>query len=125
MAKRIFTSIALLILIAVTSFPVYAAFPGELYDNDEFDFSVPEGLESRVKFWKKVYTQYSTQHAIIHDIDDLNVIYDVVYLGDKPLSSRQRRRKLRPYIRKYKKILRKLARQKDYNNLDYEEERIY
>ena len=73
---------------------------------------------------KKVYTQYSTQHAIIHDQNNLDIIYDVVYLGDKKLSSRARHRKLKPHIRKYKRTLRKLARIKNRVNLTPEEERI-
>ncbi|MDH5457745.1 MAG: LysM peptidoglycan-binding domain-containing protein [Nitrospinota bacterium] len=81
-------------------------------------------MESRVNFWKKVYTQYSTHHAIIHDEDNLDIIYDVVYLGEKSLSSRARHRKLKPHIRKFQKTLRKLARIKNRVNLTPEEERI-
>jgi membrane-bound lytic murein transglycosylase D len=105
--------------------PASATFPGELYNTDEFDFTVPVGLESRVDFWKKVYTQYSTRHVIIHDQDNLDIIYDVVYMGERTLSSRARNRKLRPHLRKYKTILRKLARVKNTINLTPEEERIY
>ncbi len=82
-------------------------------------------MESRVNFWKKVYTQYSTQHVLIHDQDNLDIIYKVVYIGDKVLSSRGRDRKLRPHIRKIKKTLRKLARVKNIDNLNPEEVRIY
>ena len=105
--------------------PAIAAFPGETYTSEEFDFTVPSGMESRVNFWKKVYTQYSTHHVLIHDQDNLDIIYKVVYIGDKVLSSRGRDRKLRPHIRKIKKTLRKLARVKNVDNLNPEEERIY
>ncbi len=115
--------IAILTLIWIGVSPASATFPGE-FETDEFDFTVPAALESRVNFWKKVYTQYSTQHAIIHDQDNLDIIYDVVYLGDRVLSSRARHRKLKPHVRKYKKILRKLARIKNRVNLTPEEERI-
>ena len=37
--------------------------------NAERPFSVPSGLESRVNFWKLVYSKYTTNHAIIHDED--------------------------------------------------------
>jgi len=115
--------IAILSLIWIGVSPASATFPGE-FETDEFDFTVPAALESRVNFWKKVYTQYSTQHAIIHDQNNLDIIYDVVYLGDRVLSSRARHRKLKPHVRKYKKILRKLARIKNRVNLTPEEERI-
>ncbi|MDH5761574.1 MAG: LysM peptidoglycan-binding domain-containing protein [Nitrospinota bacterium] len=105
--------------------PAFATFPGELNNTDDFDFTVPVGLESRVDFWKKVYTQYSTRHVIIHDQDNLDIIYDVVYMGDETLSSRARNRKLRPHLNKYKTILRKLARIKNIIDLTPEEERVY
>ncbi len=126
MAKSIFIrAIAILCLIGVGVSPATAAFPGETYTSEDFDFTVPAGMESRVNFWKKVYTQYSTQHVIIHDQNNLDIIYDIVYLGDQVLSSKARDRKLRPNIRKFKKILRKLARIKNTDNLNPEEERLY
>ncbi|MCZ6513703.1 MAG: lytic transglycosylase domain-containing protein, partial [Nitrospinae bacterium] len=126
MAKSIFIrAIAILCFIGMGVTPAIAAFPGETYTSEEFDFTVPSGMESRVNFWKKVYTQYSTHHVLIHDQDNLDIIYKVVYMGDKVLSSRGRDRKLRPHIRKIKKTLRKLARVKNVDNLNPEEERIY
>jgi len=35
------------------------------------------GLEQRVDFWKKVYTQYGENDLIIHDLFRVNLIYDV------------------------------------------------
>src|SRR4030095_3243983 len=35
------------------------------------------GLEQRVNFWKKVYTQYGENDLIIHDLFRVNLIYDV------------------------------------------------
>jgi membrane-bound lytic murein transglycosylase D len=116
--------IVILSLVWIGISPASATFPGE-FETDTFDFTVPTGLESRVNFWKKVYTQYSTHHAIIHDEDNLDIIYDVVYLGNKTLSSRARHRKLKPHIRKLRKTLRKLARIKNRVNLTPEEERIF
>jgi peptidoglycan lytic transglycosylase D len=115
--------VAVLSLVWIGASPALATFPGE-FTTEEFDFTVPVALESRVNFWKKVYTQYSTQHAIIHDQDNLDIIYDVVYLGDKALSSRARHRKLKPHVRKFKRILRKLSRIKNRVNLTPEEDRI-
>jgi membrane-bound lytic murein transglycosylase D len=36
-----------------------------------------QGLESRVEFWKKVFTQYGQDDVIIHDKYHVNLIYDV------------------------------------------------
>ena len=115
--------VAVLSLIWVGVSPAYATFPGE-FETEEFDFTVPAALESRVNFWKKVYTEYSTKHAVIHDQNNLEIIYDVVYLGEKTLSSRARHRKLRPHIRKFRRILRKLANVKNRVDMTPEEDRI-
>jgi len=36
-----------------------------------------QGLEDRIEFWKKVYTQYGADDIIIHDRVHVNLIYDV------------------------------------------------
>lgn len=36
-----------------------------------------EGLEPRVDFWKKIYTQYGQDDLVIHDTYRVNLIYDV------------------------------------------------
>src|SRR5262249_60235889 len=41
-----------------------------------------QGLEGRVEFWKKVYTQYGTDDVIIHDRLHVNLIYDVATEDD-------------------------------------------
>src|SRR5229473_2566668 len=42
-----------------------------------------QGLESRVDFWKKVYTQYGEDDVIIHDRVHPNLIYDIAGRGDQ------------------------------------------
>jgi membrane-bound lytic murein transglycosylase D len=42
-----------------------------------------QGLENRIEFWKKVYTQYGTDDVIIHDRIHVNLIYDVATKGDQ------------------------------------------
>jgi membrane-bound lytic murein transglycosylase D len=42
-----------------------------------------QGLENRIEFWKKVYTQYGTNDVIIHDRIHVNLIYDVAAKGDQ------------------------------------------
>jgi len=41
-----------------------------------------EGLENRIDFWKKVYTQYGENDVIIHDRVRVNLIYDVAVRGE-------------------------------------------
>jgi membrane-bound lytic murein transglycosylase D len=42
-----------------------------------------EGLENRIEFWKKVYTQYGEDDVIIHDRIRVNLIYDVAVRGEQ------------------------------------------
>ena len=41
-------------------------------------FAVPKGMEKKVQFWVDVYSKYSTEQGIIHDVDDVEKIYEVV-----------------------------------------------
>jgi len=42
-----------------------------------------QGLENRIEFWKKVYTQYGENDVIIHDRVHVNLIYDVAARGEQ------------------------------------------
>ncbi len=42
----------------------------------------PENLKPNVEFWKKVYTFYNSDQIIIHDTDDLRIIYEVIDLDN-------------------------------------------
>src|SRR5881397_2871605 len=42
-----------------------------------------QGLENRVEFWKKVFTQYGEDDVIIHDRIHVNLIYDVAIRDDQ------------------------------------------
>jgi membrane-bound lytic murein transglycosylase D len=44
-----------------------------------------QGLESRIEFWKKVYTQYGADDIVIHDRTHVNLIYDVAREDDVDL----------------------------------------
>ena len=41
-----------------------------------------DGLENRVEFWKKVFTQYGEDDIIVHDRFHVNLIYDVASESD-------------------------------------------
>lgn len=42
-----------------------------------------QGLENRIEFWKKVYTQYGLDDVIVHDRIHVNLIYDVAAKGEQ------------------------------------------
>ncbi|QDK39828.1 lytic murein transglycosylase [Bdellovibrio sp. NC01] len=45
-------------------------------------FAVPKGMEKQVQFWVDVYSKYSTTQGVIHDMDDVGIVYEVVDLKD-------------------------------------------
>jgi peptidoglycan lytic transglycosylase D len=47
-----------------------------------------QGLESRIEFWKKIYTQYGADDIVIHDRTHVNLIYDVATEDDVDLKVR-------------------------------------
>lgn len=103
----------------------HASFSYETHTLSKYHFTTPPGLADEVNFWKKIYSEYTTQHAVIHDMRDLGIVYEVVYLGDKPLSRRAKERKLDKIKDKYKSILRRIAKTKNKSSLKGEELRIY
>lgn len=84
-------------------------------------FPVPAQIESNVDFWTKIYSQYSTNHVVIHDKDDLSIIYDVVNLNDyypDSLNIASRWKIVEEIKSSYRQILQKLAELKTPTNLD-------
>ena len=80
----------------------HASFAPKSNSINKYNFTTPAGLNAEVNFWKKIYSEYTTRHAVIHDMRNLGVVYEVVYLGSKPLSRRVKERKLDRKREKYK-----------------------
>ncbi|QPJ66010.1 MAG: LysM peptidoglycan-binding domain-containing protein [Candidatus Nitrohelix vancouverensis] len=109
---------------AFLSLPAQASLP-KLQPADETHFAIPHGFEDRVAFWVDVYSKHSTSHAIVHDSNDLSIVYEVVDLGSNRLSRRERDRITDKVKAGYKKILRKLARAKNFTGLSNKEMAVY
>jgi membrane-bound lytic murein transglycosylase D len=45
-------------------------------------FPVDAAMRTRVDFWKKVYTDVTSQESFLHDSEDLSVIYEKISYGD-------------------------------------------
>ncbi|HEX9973257.1 MAG TPA: LysM peptidoglycan-binding domain-containing protein [bacterium] len=107
MVQRSYFYIAILIIVFFTpAFPIAAA---ENQDN----FPVPEILKPNVDFWIKVYTLYSSEQIVIHDTENLNIIYQVVDSKDISDGNKNSSKKLREQAEKakqfYRNILLKLS----------------
>jgi membrane-bound lytic murein transglycosylase D len=70
-----------------------------------------EVIKPNVSFWIKIYSHYPSTRAIVHDSDDLDIIYDVIDLepAEQPGSRKINRRRMKAASRRYESILKRLA----------------
>ncbi len=76
-------------------------------------FPVPEAIRSNVEFWKKIYTVYPTTSMVLHDMEDMSVIYEAVDFSkgnDVNLTYRQQVQKANQIKDEYAALLRSWAR---------------
>jgi membrane-bound lytic murein transglycosylase D len=96
-------------------------------------FKVPAGLEHQVNFWIDIYSKYSTHKGVIHDAENLDVVYDEVDFkdieSDESLSNRQKEKRKKKLVEQKKKeiseTLLKLAKVTDPAPLSDSEKRIW
>lgn len=77
----------------------------ELSTPDANLFHVPSSLQTNVNFWKRIYSEFTTSQVVVHDKDNLNVIYDVVDIGSGSYGNKMRKGKVNEVRRKYRAIL--------------------
>lgn len=46
----------------------------------EAAFTTPKGMEKQVQFWVDIYSKYTTDQGVIHDMDNVEKVYEVVDL---------------------------------------------
>lgn len=61
--------------------PNYKAQDGALGWSSDV-FKVPVGMESRVQFWKDIYTKYTSDQGVLHDSLYVGIIYEDVDFSD-------------------------------------------
>ena len=74
-------------------------------------FPVYGSIRPNISFWKKIYSEYSTTQGVIHDKQNLGIVYDVIELEDRdrPGNGEINRDRIKAAKKKYKLILAKLA----------------
>jgi membrane-bound lytic murein transglycosylase D len=70
----------------------------------------PNSLKSDVAFWKKVFTEYNRQQYIVHDSENLGIIYKVVTF-DSTCRESQRERQLEKIKNEIKRTLLHMAKE--------------
>ncbi len=73
-----------------------------------------DAIRSNVRFWERIFAEYTTTTAVFHDRNDLSIIYEAVPLLDPSLpgASRINRTYLTALKKKYATVLNELARGK-------------
>lgn len=70
-------------------------------------FTVPPGLRKRVDFWKRIYTEFTTQQMVMHDTLYPEIVYGVVdisgILPDPSVPHRKRMREINKFLKEEKK----------------------
>ena len=97
-------------VILTTVFAVAVLFMDARAESDIFP--VPSVIEPNVSFWKKIYTEYSSNRGVIHDSRKLNIIYGVIELVDPDRfgGRKTNKNRIKKTKKKYKAILAKLMR---------------
>jgi len=88
---------------------------------DESPFLRPTELEPDIAFWRRVYTEVTTEGGLLHDQDDLGIVYEVMKLPSD-LSQKQRQKRIEDVKKKYSRILDRLA--SGATDLSEEEQRV-
>jgi membrane-bound lytic murein transglycosylase D len=71
-------------------------------------FVRPAELERDVAFWRRVYTEVTTEGGFLHDPEDLSVVYEVLKIPSD-ISPKQRSKRIDDAKKKYARILDRLA----------------
>ena len=115
-AKRhIVKPLAVLLLWALCFFeatpsPVFAALTESAHSSDA-QFPLYPAIKPNVDFWVDIFTKYSKAHGVIHDINNLSIVYEVVTLdpSETVLAANTNKTVKTEAIRKYREMLLKLA----------------
>jgi membrane-bound lytic murein transglycosylase D len=82
-------------------------------------FPMPEVIKPNVDFWKNIYAKYSEDEVVIHDSEDLEIVYQVVNMKSLfrgvDVSHRLQWKKIELIKKQYKSILLSLARRRNLN----------
>ncbi len=79
----------------------------EVLGNEKNVFAPPANMKESVQFWISVYTDYTSQQGLLHDIDNLDVVYEKVDFEfinkNSTLTERQKSKAREKYIDERKK----------------------
>ncbi len=91
--------------------PVFAAFTESTHSSDA-EFPLYPIIKPNVDFWVNMFTKYSKAHGVIHDINNLSIVYEVVTLdpSETVFAANTNKTVKTAAIMKYREILLKLSK---------------
>jgi membrane-bound lytic murein transglycosylase D len=95
---------------------------------DSAVFPRPSALSRAVHFWKQIFAVYGTDRVVVHDSEDLGIVYGVEGLGARTDTGRERQRQQaqEAVLNRYQRAAERLARGVgDTASLAGEERRIW
>lgn len=95
-------------------------------------FSTPKGMEKQVQFWMDIYTKYGTDQGVVHDSENIDLIYEVVNFKDivsnggltVGAKEKLKQKRVDDAKKKYTAILEKLENVKAESDLTDEKEKM-
>jgi len=70
-------------------------------------FAVPPRLKKRVDFWKRIFTEFTSDQMVLHDADDPSILYETVDIGqftkDDKLTERAKRKRISRFLKPIRK----------------------
>ncbi len=89
------------ILMAALAPSVVAAHPFPQY----------EAIQPNIDFWTQIYSTYTTCQAVVHDAENLDIVYGIIELRPhgEPGARKANRQRMKQAKAKYQKILQRLA----------------
>ncbi|MFN7823922.1 MAG: transglycosylase SLT domain-containing protein [Pseudobdellovibrionaceae bacterium] len=112
--------------------PIYNDQQGALGWSEEA-FAVPAGLETQVKFWIDIYSKYTTDQGVLHDAENIDMIYEEIdfspIVARTDLNVFQKERLKEKHLKEkrayYTAILKKLHTVKSGEDLTGDEKRLW
>lgn len=102
------TSYRLTLLLLLTSFAMALAMPARASASQREHFVRPAELEPDIAFWRRIYTEVTTAGGLLHDPEDLSVVYEVLEFPSD-ISPKTRTKRIEDAKKKYARILERLA----------------
>src|SRR6185436_3478542 len=103
--RRLFISFWLVFTVAVGPV-IIGVTPAQAADSDPF--AQPPELKNDIAFWRRIYTEVTTEGGLLHDPENLSVVYEVLRFPSD-LAPKQRSKRIDDAKKKYARILDRLS----------------